>query len=138
MHRDGIVHFLDSCNLGVVSTIGPEGGPQSALVGIAVTPQLEIVFDTVERSRKFTNLARDPRVSLVAGWQGEVTVQMEGSARRISSTDLGPYHEIYFRKFPDGPTRLQWHGISYFVITPRWIRYSDYNQNPPEILEFRF
>jgi len=129
------IQFANSCSLGVVSTLGPQGAPQSALVGIAVTGQMEIVFDTVERSRKFANLMRDPHVALVAGWQGEVTLQLEGTARLISSTELGPYHEAYFRKFPDGPARLKWEGISYFVITPKWIRYSDYNQSSPEIVE---
>lgn len=138
MDRIGIVQFMDSCNLGVVSTIGPQGTPQSALVGIAVTSELEIVFDTLERTRKFANLIRDPRTSLVAGWHGEITVQLEGIARRISSRELGRYHDTYFKKFPDGPARLKWEGISYFVIAPTWIRYSDYNQNPPEIMEFGF
>ena len=79
---------------------------------------------------------RDPRVSLVAGWQGETTVQLEGRARRISSIALGPYHEVYFRKFPEGPARLRWEGIAYLVIAPRWLRYSDYNHSPPQIAEF--
>jgi pyridoxine/pyridoxamine 5'-phosphate oxidase len=138
MDRAGIYRFLDTCSLGVVSTLGPDGAPQSALVGMAVTPELEVVFDTVAKSRKFDNLMRDGRVSLVAGWQGEVTVQLEGVARRISSTELGPYHEVYFRKFADGRARLKWEGIAYFVITPRWVRYSDYNQSPPEIVEISF
>jgi len=136
LDRAGILRFLDSCGLGVVSTLAADGAPQSALVGIAVTPELEIIFDTVERSPKFGNLMRDGRASLVAGWQGEVTVQLEGTARRISSTKLGPYHEVYFKKFPDGPARLKWEGITYFVIVPRWIRYSDYNQSPAEVVEF--
>jgi len=134
--RGGVFRFLDTCSLGVVSTLGADGAPQSALVGIAVTPGLEIIFDTVEKSRKFGNLMRDPRASLVAGWQSETTVQLEGVARRISSTELGPYHEVYFRKFPDGPARLKWVGIAYFVIAPRWARYSDYNQSLAEIAEF--
>ncbi|HSC44853.1 MAG TPA: pyridoxamine 5'-phosphate oxidase family protein [Candidatus Acidoferrum sp.] len=138
MDRGGVFRFLDSCSLGVVSTLGLGGAPQAALVGIAVTQELEIIFDTVEKSRKFANLVRDPRVALVAGWQGEITVQLEGVSRRISSTELGPYHEVYFKKFPDGPARLQWEGIAYFVIAPRWIRYSDYDQSPPEIVEFEF
>ena len=137
MDRAGVLRFLDSCSLGVVSTLAADGAPQSALVGMAVTPELEIVFDTVEKSRKFANLMRDARVSLVVGWQGETTVQLEGTAQRISSTDLGPYHEVYFRKFPDGPARLKWEGIAYVVIRPRWIRYSDYGQSPPEIVEFK-
>ena len=138
MDREGLFRFLDSCSLGVVSTLGSDGAPQSALVGIAVTPELEIVFDTVQRSRKFTNLMRDSRASLVAGWQDEITVQYEGTARRISSSELGHYHQVYFRKFPDGPARLNWEGITYFVVTPRWIRYSDYHRSPPQIVEFAF
>src|SRR5262245_35966384 len=130
--------FLSSRKLGVLSTIGQQGEPQSALVGIAVTPEFEIIFDTVSRSRKFANLARDPRAVFVIGWQGEVTVQFEGIAKQISSTELTQYHEIYFRVFPDGPARLKWEGITYYVLTPKWIRYSGFNQSPPAIEEFVF
>ena len=91
----------------MVSALGPDGAPQSALVGIAATPELEIVFDTVEKSRKFGNLAPDPRVAFAIGWQGEITVQYEGVARQISSTELGAYHDTYFLKFTDGPARLK-------------------------------
>ena len=136
MDKQLLFQFLDTCRLGVLSSLGPMGAPQSALVGIAVTPVLEIIFDTLEKSRKFANIARDPRVAFVICWQGEVTVQYEGVARRISSTELGPYHEIYFRKYTDGPSRLKWDGITYYVVTPKWIRYSDYDQTPPEIVAF--
>ncbi len=138
MDKQRLYQFLDGCKLGVLSSIGPEGAPQSALVGIAVTPELQIIFDTVAKSRKVRNIPRDPRVAFVIGWQGDVTVQYEGVARRISSTELGPYHDIYFRKFPDGPARLKWEGITYYLVTPKWIRYSDYSQPPAEIVEFSF
>lgn len=138
MDKQRLFQFLDGYGLGVLSSLGPDGAPQSALVGIAMTPDLEIVFDTVEKSRKFANISRDSRVAFVIGWRGEITVQYEGNARRISSSELGPYHDNYFRKFPDGPARLKWEGITYYVVTPKWIRYSDYNQTPPEIVEFVF
>jgi len=70
MDKQLLFEFLDGCGLGVVSTLGADGAPQAALVGIAVTPELEIVFDTVEKSRKFANIARDPRVAFAIGWQG--------------------------------------------------------------------
>jgi hypothetical protein len=41
---------------GVVSSISSTGAPQSALVGIAVTDQLEIIFDTLRSTRKYENL----------------------------------------------------------------------------------
>jgi uncharacterized pyridoxamine 5'-phosphate oxidase family protein len=138
MDKRGLLEFLGRNRLGVLSTIGPDGEPQSALVGIAVTPEFEIVFDTVQRSRKFANLKKDARVAFAVGWQAEVTVQFEGAAKQISSTELGKYHEIYFQVFPDGLARLKWDGISYFVVTPKWIRHSDFDKSPPEIEEFTF
>lgn len=138
MNKQRLLEFLGANRLGVLSTIGSGGEPQSALVGIAVTPEFEIVFDCVARSRKFANLQRDARAAFVIGWQGEVTVQFEGAAKQISSTELGKYHDIYFQAFPDGPMRFKWEGISYFVVTPKWIRYSDFDKSPPEIEEFKF
>jgi hypothetical protein len=68
---------------------------------------------------------------------GEITAQYEGVARRISSTELGAYQDTDFRKFTDGPARLKWEGITYYLVAPKWIRYSDYNQSPPEIVELK-
>jgi hypothetical protein len=31
---------------------------------------------------------------------------------------------------------LSWPGIVYFVVRPQWIRYSDFDQEPPLIREF--
>jgi hypothetical protein len=138
MDKAELLKFLAGNKLGVLSTIGPHGEPQSALVGIAITPESEIVFDTVNSSRKFANLSRDARAAFVIGWDGEITAQYEGVARQISSTELGRYHEIYFQAFSDGPARLKWAGITYYVVAPKWIRYSDFNQSPPKIEEFIF
>jgi hypothetical protein len=45
-----------------------------------VTPELEIIFDTVKSSRKFQNRMSNSGCSFVVGWAGEVTVQYEGQA----------------------------------------------------------
>jgi pyridoxine/pyridoxamine 5'-phosphate oxidase len=121
--------------LGVVSSIGPGGTPQSALVGIATTRDIEIVFDTVKSSRKYGNLVARPRCSLVVGWAGEQTVQLEGVAEELAGAELDRLRATYFAAWPDGPARLNWPGISYFVIRPRWIRYSDFAQSPALIVE---
>jgi general stress protein 26 len=132
--------FLAAWKLGVLGTIGDTGTPQSALVGIAVTKELEIVFDTVKSSRKYPNLIARPACSFViGGWAAtEQTVQYEGQAEELRPPDLERYQETYFNTWPDGPARMSWPGIVYFVVRPRWIRYSDFNQNPPLIREFRF
>jgi Pyridoxamine 5'-phosphate oxidase len=142
MTHDDLFKFMTSQKLGVLGSISRRGEPQSALVGIAVTRDLEIIFDTVASSRKYTNLRANPAASFVIGLgdqaTGEITVQFEGVARQPEGVELASYQKVYFAAWPDGPQRLTWAGIAYFVVRPRWIRYSDYDQNPPLIEEFRF
>ena len=69
------IQFIAKQKLGVLGSLSPGGSPQSALVGIALTPELEIIFDTVKSSRKFQNLMSNSGCSFVVGWTGEITVQ---------------------------------------------------------------
>lgn len=139
MTNSELYAFLGKEKLGVLGTIGPTGTPQSALVGIAVTQQLEIVFDTVKNSRKYPNLIARPACSFViAGWgTTEQTVQYEGVPEELKAPDLERYQAIYFQAWPDGPARMSWPGIVYFVVRPTWIRYSAFDQNPPLIVEWQ-
>jgi hypothetical protein len=129
-----LVDFIGACDLGVVSYLSTEGRPQSAVVGIAVTPELEVIFDTVSSSRKYSCLKTRAECSIVI-WSGEVTLQYEGIAEE---TVDDRYKEAYFKKMPDGRDRLSWPGITYFVVRPKWIRYSDFVARPPVIEEFSF
>ena len=106
MTETDLHQFIGRCKLGVLSTIAETGTPQSALVGIAVTPNLEIVFDTVKSSRKFPNLIARPKCSCVIGWAGEQTVQYEGEATELQGAELKRCQEVYFKAWPDGPARL--------------------------------
>jgi pyridoxine/pyridoxamine 5'-phosphate oxidase len=139
MTKIDLYNFIAQSKLGVLGTIGPDGAPQSSLVGIAVTEDLEIVFDTVKSSRKYSNLITRPACSFAIGWAGEQTVQFEGEAEELTNTErITKYQKVYFQAYPDGPARMSWPGITYFVVRPRWIRYSGFDQNPPLIQEFRF
>lgn len=138
MTEADLYRFIAKCKLGVLATIADSNTPQSALVGIAVTPDLEIIFDTVKASRKYPNLISRPACSFVIGWTGEQTVQYEGDAAELQPPELERYQKVYFAAWPDGPARLSWPGIVYFVVRPKWIRYSDFDQSPPFICEFTF
>ena len=127
MQPEELYNFIHARKLAVISTTSPAGNPQSALVGVAVSPELHIVFDTVKSSRKYANLKADPRISLVSGWDAEITVQYEGIAVEPEGEALQQAKNLYFQAWPDGVDRQQWPGITWFLITPRWIRYSDFN-----------
>lgn len=131
--------FMARFRYGIVSSLSKDGAPQSALVGIATTPELEIVFDTVKSSRKYSNLVDRPVCSfVVGGWDSEPTLQFEGSAFEPQGDELRRYQQTYFAVWTDGPARMSWPGIAYFVVRPRWIRFSDFDRNPPLIEERTF
>jgi hypothetical protein len=138
MTQADIYKFIAKQKLGVLGTLSSGGSPQSALVGIAVTPELEIIFDTVMNSRKFQNLMSNSGCSFVVGWTGEITVQYEGQAVQPKGVELARYQQAYFARWPECRSHLSWPGITYFVVRPRWIRYSDFDQNPAFIEEFTF
>jgi len=46
-----LLNYVRSSKLAMVSTLGSDGRPQSALVGIGVTDDLRIIFDAVSTSR---------------------------------------------------------------------------------------
>ena len=115
------------------------GSPQAAVVGIAVTDRFEIVFDTVDSTRKALNLRRNPRIALVLGGWGpdeEQTVQYEGVADEPDGADLERVRELYFAVYPDGRERLAWPGLIHVRVRPAWLRYSDFGRAPEQILEF--
>jgi general stress protein 26 len=130
-----VYEFMDGERLGVLSTARKDGRPEAALMGFAVTPELEIVFDTVRSSRKYPILKENPRVAWVVGCTTEVTVQYEGEAFELEGEELTRYKKVYFEKFPDGPARKSWPGITYFVVRPKWVRYCDYNPGRRRIEE---
>jgi len=134
MTRDELLPFLRKHRLGVQSTVSSSGDPQAAVVGIAVTSELEIVFDTVDTSRKCRNLRANPRIAFVIGWDQEITVQLEGIADEPTGKERERVLESYFAAYPDGRDRLAWKGITHFRVRPTWIRYSDFNV-PGKIVE---
>jgi len=138
MNVGEVFEFMNGERLGVLCTATNAGRPEAALMGFAVTPELEIIFDTVQSSRKYPLLKANPRVAWVVGCTTEITVQYEGEAKELEGEELAKYKKIYFQKFPDGPARENWPGMTYFVVRPKWVRYCDYNPGQRRIEEKEF
>lgn len=135
MDTSTLFDFINKHALAVISTVSLKQVPESAVIGVAVNEQLEIIFDTTTTSRKHRNLQFNPNVALVIGWDNETTVQYEGRAQQLTGEELEQAKAVYFTKFPDGTIREQWPDIAYYIIRPSWIRYSDFNTDPPLIAE---
>jgi hypothetical protein len=136
--RAQLLQFLRQHRLAVQASVAATVGVQAAVVGIAVSDTFEVVFDTLETTRKVHNLTKDPHIALVIGGMldgEEQSVQYEGIADRPTGAELERLQELYFGVFPDGRDRLAWPGITYVRVKPLWLRFSDYRTAPPTIVE---
>jgi hypothetical protein len=139
MTRSELLQFMRGHSLAVQTSVSPTLAPQAAVVGIVVTDDLDVFFDTLDVTRKMHNLRRNPKIAFVIGGLtngDERTVQYEGIADEPVGPELERLKELYFSRFPDGRERQRWRGLVYVRARPTWIRYSDFNRTPPEIVEF--
>src|SRR5579863_2496353 len=135
MSRAELLEFVQKHRLGVLSTISPAGEPEAAVVGIAVTDRFEIVFDTIDTSRKCQNLRHLSKIAFVIGWDAEITVQIEGVADEPKGDELDRLKKTYFAVYPECRAHEEWPGITYFRVRAAWARYSDFNPSGA-IVEF--
>jgi hypothetical protein len=136
--RENLLQLMRRAKYAVEASASLDG-PQAAVIGIVVTDNFEIIFDTLASTRKASNFRRDPRVAFVIGGthdQADRTVQYEGVAVQPSGAELARVKQLYFSRFPDGVDRERWPGITYFLVRPTWLRYSDFREDPPAIFEF--
>jgi pyridoxine/pyridoxamine 5'-phosphate oxidase len=138
MNKAQIYDFMKQHKLAVVSTVSADGRPESAVIGIAVSKELEIVFDTVKTSRKYENISQNANLALVIGWDDETTIQYEGVATELAGVEDDGYREIYYEVYPDGRDRAaNWVGLVHFKVAPKWLRYSNFNE-PVLVKEMMF
>lgn len=135
--RDAIREFLASQTLGVVSTVNGKGDPESALVAFSETPELSIVFGTSNMSRKFANITANPHVSFVIATD-EREVQFEGVAHETKDEELNFSRALHLAKNPSSKKYADRDDQRFFIVTPTWLRNTDYSTDPDTIEEVHF
>lgn len=136
MTRGELLRFLRAQPWAVEASVNQQGHPEAAVIGVAVTEKLELVFDTLSGSRKAANLRATPRIALVVGWDDGQTAQIEGVVDEPTGDELQQLKSVYLQRFPDGHQRAGLAGIAYFRVSPMWIRYSDFRTTPPTLTVF--
>jgi general stress protein 26 len=139
MTKTDLLEFLRLHRYGVEASHPVEGAPEAALVGFVVNARLELFFDSFDSTRKVANLRRDPRIAFVIGGHtpgDQRTVQYEGEVDVPTGIELEQFKSDYFALHPDGLRRSQLSGITYFRVRPRWVRYTNFNVAPAQIVVF--
>ncbi len=138
MTKKDLLNFVRKHNLAVISTVSKKGFPEAAVIEFAETNNLEIIFDTMNSSRKYKNIKNSNKVAFVIGWDENITVQYEGEAFELEEKELEKYQAIYLKKIPEAKKWIYRSGIVFFKVKPTWIRSTNLNQHPWEIFEFNF
>jgi pyridoxine/pyridoxamine 5'-phosphate oxidase len=134
MDRQSLLAFARTAKFWVEASASAAGAPQAAVVGVAVSDDFELVFDTIGTTRKAKNLRANPHIALVM-WNDAKTLQIDGIADEPTDVELARIKKVYFATFTDGPEREGWADITYFRVRPTWIRYSDFGGASPTIVE---
>ena len=121
-----VLNFLRANRLAVQASLGAGDTIQAALVGFAVTDTFEIVFDTLNTTRKVTNLRAAPRIALViGGWSAgdERTVQYEGIADEPFGDELERLKERVLCRLAGQPESSGVARAGHIRVRPTWVRY---------------
>jgi general stress protein 26 len=126
-----LIEYVRAERFGVVSTIGPLGGPQSAYLAMTGTDAGELVFDAKPDSRKIANLRRDPRVSMVIGGSAGTTLQCEGIADLPDGGELERCAAAYLSAFPEFTDSISSGGVVVVRVALTWARFGDFRADAP-------
>lgn len=120
--------FLSSCKTCVIATVSKDGKPQAATIGFYHDPEnsYKILIGTNKSSRKYANLVSNPNVALTMGFEGPKTVQIEGTAEEVPASSVTTQLDAFFTKTPSAKKFSEVPGQTYFLITPNWLRFTDY------------
>ena len=126
--------FIKEHKIAVVSTVTSDLLPQSAVVGIHVGENSEIIFGTFKSSRKYLNLQKNPRVSLVIGWDKGKTVQYEGEVKELQGKAVVEFEKAHMGEMSSAAKYVSKKEAVFYKITPKWIRYTDVSKDPWETI----
>jgi general stress protein 26 len=118
--RERIQVLIGNARGMVLATTNEKHQPEAAFVNFVADPDFTIYFSTARSYRKTANLQKHKHVAGVF-WEGEVSVQLEGSATKLgpglSKKVLSRLERKYGAYDPYIMT-----GAVFFKITPHWIR----------------
>jgi len=109
--RTELLEFMLTQTNAVQASVSPAGAAQTAVINIAVTDSFEIVFDSVDTTRKVKNLLLNLSIS---GWTlgDKRTAQHDGIADKPEGAEIERLKNIYYGDFPTGRLALSQPGIT--------------------------
>lgn len=131
MSLDDVKQFLDNFSECVIATASKDAKPEAATVGLSVDGDFKFLMGTNKSTRKAANIAQNNEVAIVVGFDGPKTLQLQGQATEVSLADNKERIELHFERVPQAKEFAKEEGQTYYLITPTWLRFTDYTQPDP-------
>ena len=136
--KEKILSLFKRNEFGVLATNSESGSPESAVMAFSETDDLCIVFGSFKDTRKNKNIAKDPHVSVVIGYENSTSVQFEGVATAVEGGEREILEEAHCQKNDGSQMFRNDLRQEYFKVVPTWIRYSNFSVDPQEVWEIDF
>ncbi len=127
------VDFVRDARLGVLATVSASGEAQAALVDLAVTDAGDLLLNSWDEGRKVANIEAHPKVALVIGWKGGVSLQVEGTAELLTGDRREAYGPTYLDQLAGA--RILSDRFVLIRVRPAWLRRYDATTRPPTVVE---
>lgn len=133
-----ILNYLRGEHLSVLTTVDSSGQPQAATMAFSETGNLELIFSTSNKTRKYKNLQNNKKVAVVVGMRFDpfITVQYEGAAHEATGEELDRVKKVHTTKNEESKKYADSPDNRFFVVSPKWIRYWDVRANEKFELNF--
>lgn len=130
MNFDEVRQFMSQHHECVIATISPDSQPEAATVGFSVDEDFKIMIATNKSTRKAKNIELNSKVAIVIGFDGPKTVQIEGEAKIVDEKEHKDRINLHFETVPRAIDFAGEEGQTYYLITPSWLRFTDYTKSP--------
>lgn len=135
--QQNIQQFLARHTTLTLATVTAEGHPQAASLFFAEAHDLSLIFISEPKSRHSQNIRRNNRVAVTIyadgqQWQNIRGLQMEGTCTPLAGQSARTARNVYLQKFPfiqkNTVLLLMLNKVTFYQITPAWIRFIDNTQ----------
>ena len=128
--KNKVLNVLKNNNCSVIATADLSGKSESAVMIHVYKDDLSLIMCTAPETRKLKNISVNNKVSIViGGFNNDPSVQMDGVARILNETEKAEAMAFVLNQKPE----MKDYGIEeedFIIITPTWVRYIDYSQEP--------
>lgn len=130
MNLNDVKQFLDQFHECVIASVGDAMQPEAATVGLSCDENFTFMIATNQSTRKAKNLQSNQKVAIVVGFDGPKTVQIEGAAQIVDKDNFNSRIQLHLDWVPSAKAYDSEPDQTYYLITPTWLRFTDYTKSP--------